>query len=154
MSGLYLVVWDDNAETLGPVLQPTTGGWPHATIFYSGELIPRHDLVRLASIAMVGYTLEKVTLTRAYVNSFQLGGDGDWRHDCLLELDPTTTAAIEDMRKTVVKTLVSTEVYDQLAMRTPHVTVGCHASKEACEAHVQHVNTLLPRTVDVNGWTF
>lgn len=58
MSGLYLIVWDDQP---GVFLRPTKGGWPHITMGYSGNNLSKDVLVKHAQ-DLFKFVLQKVSL--------------------------------------------------------------------------------------------
>jgi hypothetical protein len=41
MSGLYLIVWE---EQINNVLSVTKGGWPHITVAYTNKAYDREEL--------------------------------------------------------------------------------------------------------------
>ena len=120
MSGVYLTVWD-NEKPFNRVLQPTEGGWPHITVAYTGSKVTNDGLRDFAATLFDIVMQNQVTLTRAYVNSFQYDS-GEWRHDCLLEVDNATTARVDDMRKSLKAKYP--EQYNSFSTNDPHVTVG------------------------------
>ena len=95
MSGLYLIVWDD--EQYNRILHPTYGGYPHLTVAYTGKNLDVSQLKSVATTLLLEYTMKQVTLEEAYLNSFQKD-DGTWRHDCLIRVDRNTTEMVNQTR--------------------------------------------------------
>lgn len=151
MSGIFLVVWDESKKDLSMPLHTTKGGYPHMTVAYTGENLPRIELIKVAQKLLNEWALEKVTLTKAYVNSFE-DRPGHIRHDVLMEVDKSTEERIELNRRHML-----TEVYsnsDAFFMKKVHVTHGIFETVQEAQDRVFWLNEdQLPLEVVVTGVT-
>lgn len=152
MSGLFLTCWDFNKDVPGTILKPTKGGWPHITLVYTGKTLNVDTLKVFAGEAFNKWVDTSFTLTHAYVNSFQLDS-GEWRHDCLLAVDPATTVEIQQYRQESIVARFSRETSSKFSMNDPHVTAGIFNTREAAQALVNSYKTLLPRVIGITGVT-
>jgi hypothetical protein len=149
MSGIYLVVWDEERKDETPVLKTTKGGYPHITVAYTGKELSLLELKETASNVFSQWVLEKVILTKAYVNSFK-DGSGRMRHDVLISIDKENE--IEETRRVYLKNKYAN--HDTFFMRTPHVTYGIYEEQSIAERVVGILNkTFLPHVVVVTGVT-
>lgn len=168
MSGVFLTVWDFTKDPKGgssvydEILQTTKGGYPHLTLFHSGKHIPALDLKAFVSNDAFSYWVSDriITITHAYLNSFQLGpqGVGPWRHDCLLAIDGTTAGEIDEYRAShVADQWPQLYAEGKLSMNSPHITAGIHWTREEAQTHVNAINKLLdekgPRQIKIVGVT-
>jgi len=141
MSGLFLTLWDKNSNNYDDVLQPTTGGYPHITCFYSGKNIPKTKLVEFAKNEKIIFDLNDVTIESGKVNSWGT------RHDVLLMIK-------HDQRLVDLR-----EAGEKLGKIYPmggggfHTTVGIYDTKEVAEEHLKRIERLFPLTVKVTGFT-
>lgn len=142
MSGIYLIVWEES-ET--PVLKRTAGGYPHVTVCYSGKLIDRKQLLSLATKIMESTVLQKVTIKKAYVNSF-VDGNGKERHDVLLSLSSKDEKMVEKCRESLFNVK---GVY----MGVPHITAKICDTKGEAEAYAKQFSKHLPFNVTITGVT-
>jgi hypothetical protein len=145
MSGVFLTVWDTAARDASPVLRTTSGGYPHITLVYTGDAINSRVLYISASDLVAGFVFDTVTLTHAFVHSFDK--DGRTRYDVLLGLDAAIDQKVRDARAFFEKeTGIS---FDNV----PHVTHGIYDTPEAAEAARAAVAAHLPRAVLITGFT-
>ena len=153
MSGVFVTVWDDDKNDESDVLRMTKGGVPHFTLLYSGKWLALPLLTDIAVDMLKVWCGRPITLTKAYVNSFE-DSPGHQRHDVLMSI--LESDAIEDARETyVLRRLASNQsLIERLNMRTPHVTHGIYETKDEAARVAKHLNeTSLPRVVNVNGVT-
>jgi len=166
MRGVFLTVWDfskdsDTGDALfDDILQTTKGGYPYLTLFYSGRHIASADLAAFVSESVFNrwVTDENVYITHAYVNSFQLGPGGKWRHDCLLAVDTITSNNVDEYRATAVgDRWPRLYAEGKLSMNSPHITAGIHWTLEDAQRQVDAINAKLkqkgPRIVKIVGIT-
>jgi len=146
MSGIYLVVWDNENKQLSHVLEPTKGGWPHITVAHTGNLLTKDVLLVLAADIFKEWALKPVTLAHARVNSF-MDSSGNMRHDILMDLSTTDSEAIEKTRRSHFSE-VDTE---RFSMQPPHVTYESCVSQIAAEMIAHELNDRLPYQVVVTG---
>lgn len=145
MSGVFLIVWDPVARDASPVLRTTSGGYPHITLVYTGGAVGRSVLYHFSSSLVSVFMFDEITLTHAFVNSFEK--NGQMRHDVLLGID-------EASDKKVRTTCAVFEKATKMAFdNTPHVTHGIYDTPEAAEAARAAVSAHLPRTVQITGFT-
>ena len=146
MSGVFLVVKDAKG-----VLHEVAGDPPHVTVFYSGDAVPRKNLVTLGNHWMRYYWPAEdcdLVLDRAQISSFTKA-DGTERHDVLLLLnDPLR---IVHHRKFAKEELGVGD--DVLFMMIPHVTAAACATREEAETRTREFEAHLPLTVRVVGYT-
>jgi hypothetical protein len=151
MSGVYLTLWDKELKDRSLVLRPVKSGWAHLTVAYTDKLMPVTELVKISQTVLAIWAMRPVTLTKAYVNTFDMIPTGKVRHDVLIEVDPQTTEAVWATRQTHLSPYDGSE---QFVMRNPHTTHSIHDSRESAEAMVETLNREhLPRTVYVTGVT-
>ena len=148
MSGLYLIVWDDN-KPFNRVLQPTKGGWPHITLAYTGKNANTNDLKKFSTKMFDHWVMKEITLDKAYVNSFQYDS-GEWRHDCLLQVDENTANSVKQFREILKQEFHNS---DKFSMNDPHVTAGIYSSAEEAQTHTDRLNDILPIKVTITGVT-
>jgi len=147
MSGFFLVLWDDD-NPLNSILKSTGGGWPHITIAYTSDHLTPEELKKAVPDIFEEWFDADVTLTEAYVNSFET--NGNHRHDVLVRIG--CADAIKHTRETILRPLYKN--YNKFIMRDPHVTVGTYAEKHAAEKYADFLNKkLLPHDVRVIGLT-
>ncbi len=147
MSGIYLIVWDESNVNWRQFIQPTKGGWPHLTLAYTGKHLNKEELIQMANDALKEWVLKRVTLTRAYVNSFE-DRPGHIRHDVLIAIKESEQ--IEETRRLL---FLNNSKKDLFYMGEPHVTIGiCESEKEA-RLRATEVNNLLPHRILVTGVT-
>lgn len=149
MSGLYLTVWDDH-KPFDRVLQPTKGGWPHITLAYTGKHVSVDDLKTFSTKMVDHWVMQEITLDKAYVNSFQYDS-GEWRHDCLLQVDAETFDKVKQYREEILKKEFQNS--EKFSMNDPHVTAGIYSSAEEAKIHVDRLNNILPIKVTITGIT-
>lgn len=149
MSGIYLTLWDDNKEFYR-VLKPTTGGWPHITLAYTGKNLTVEELKDTAKKAFDRWVMKKVTLSRAYVNTFHHEKSGRYRHDVLVSIKETDI--VEESRDELLRVPFADRV-EKFSMNDPHVTVKISWTVEEAEKECVKVNELLPLEVIVSGVT-
>jgi hypothetical protein len=146
-----LVVWDKEDD----ILQKTKGGWPHVTVAYTGKSLPAGELACHAG-SMLSTTQgqdlfngpkDKVTLTEAYVNSFEC--NGKMRHDCLVRIDKNAQQMVTEFRDYLRERFP--EKSKEFSMHDPHVTCGIHDTVEAAQEQVDRLNALLPRGMTFTG---
>lgn len=149
MSGIYLIVWDETGKEKSPVLKATKGGYPHITLAYTGDHMDTQDLSFTASKVILDVAQLEITLTKAYVNSFQ-PKDAPFRHDVLIEI--AEEALIEQIRQVRLK--ASFPKSDLFSMRKPHVTHGIFDNVDDAQATVKLLNEHhLPLKVKITGVT-
>jgi hypothetical protein len=149
MSGIYLIVWDEQHKEKSPVLKATKGGYPHITLAYTGDELKREQLIKTAGEVLAEWGLKKVTLQKAYVNSFS-DHPNHMRHDVLVEV--LDKESIEASRIRYLKDVYQNS--DKFAMRNPHVTYGIYESLgEATEIARKLNEGKLPYHVLVTGVT-
>lgn len=86
MSGVYLIIWDNQLKEKCPVLSTTKGGYPHITLAYTGNHLSKEELCKTSNNIFEKVVLNPIKLTRAYVNSFKVKETGQMRHDVLMEV--------------------------------------------------------------------
>ena len=149
MSGVYLTVWDENKE-FDRVLKPTSGGWPHVTLAWTGKNLSHDELKNVAREVVDYWFMRPLTLSKAYVNTFFHEKSGKERHDVLLVVDEEKQ--IEASRDVLLRTSFP-ERQHKFAMRDPHVTAKICWSKEEAEAELARISEKLPIKVTVTGVT-
>lgn len=65
MSGIFLIVWDEQFNEKSFVLRSTKGGYPHLTIAYTGNHVSKDQLIKTASQVLIDWSLKKVTLQKS-----------------------------------------------------------------------------------------
>lgn len=151
MSGVYLIVWDDNDE-FDRVLKPTRGGWPHITLAYTGKHLAEHELKIVAARAFDAWCMKKVTLDKAVVNSFHHEKTCKTRYDVLLNL---SEAGVYDINASRSEFLCKPfpDRQEGFFMREPHVTAKICWTEDEAKAECDRINALLPITVTITGVT-
>ena len=149
MSGVYLIVWD-NHKSFDRVLNPTSGGWPHITLAYTGKNLNFDELREVAKESLHYWLMKQVTLVKAEVNSFFHEKSGKERHDVLLIVQEQKE--IEASRDSLLRTRFPTR-QEKFNMRQAHVTAKILWSKEEAEAEAARLNALMPLSVTVTGVT-
>lgn len=114
MSGVYLIVWNNEDKDKSKLLKPTKGGYPHVTLAYTGDQLSREQLCNIATKVLADASLHPISLTHAYVNSFTTN-TGEERHDVLLGLGVYDTTVISNLRKVYIENSSS------YSMHRPHV---------------------------------
>lgn len=149
MSGIYLITWDEQFKEKSLVLKSTKGGYPHMTLAYTGDHLNKDQLVQTASQVINEWCMKKITLSKAYVNSFSDKPD-HVRHDVLLEV--LESESVEASRTRYIR-----DVYPnsgQFSMNKPHVTYGIFESKEEASLWAKKLNdNVMPYTVTITGIT-
>ena len=149
MSGIYMIVWNDTDKDKCRVLKPTKGGYPHITLAYTGKHLTAKDLKAVAAIIMNAYALTKVTLTKAYVNSFK-PLNGPFRHDVLIEIKEEDM--VEQARALFLRSAFPNS--DLFSMHKPHVTHAIFAERLEAETVAEKLNAeCLPLEVTITGVT-
>ncbi len=149
MSGIYLIVWDKgNRPHWGKILQPTKAGWPHVTLAYTGKHLNREELIQIATDVSPEWTLKHVTLTKAFVYSFE-NLPGHFRHDVLVEIEECKQ--IEESRQKFIRDKFA--YHSNFAMSIPHVTISIFENIKDAESRAAEVNELLPHRILVTGVT-
>lgn len=149
MSGVYLIVWDENAKEHSDLLKVTKGGYPHITVAYTGKLIPKNVLLEISSALFSKWALVKVLFVKATVNSFFESSTGKIRHDVLLLIDKSDE--IEKNRDEFFRGLPSSELF---SMQNPHVTHGIYYDEAKAKEIADAINAdILPYEVVVTGVT-
>jgi len=156
MSGVFLIVTDWNYEH-SPVLRPTTGGYPHITLFYSGKFLNSSELAPLASDALEQVMEEKINrcvlkAEDAKLNSFFHERSGKQRYDVLLHLSPADAANIDRLRNRVKQNL-PVSLHEKLSMGPPHVTHSIHWTEAEALTSLEEVKKHLPQEVHITGVT-
>lgn len=149
MSGVYLVVWDDNKE-YDRVLRPTQGGWPHVTLAWTGKNLSPDELKGVAKEVVDYWFMRPLTISKARINSFFHEREGKERHDVLLLVDEKD--AVESSRDVLIRTSFPDRQH-KFNMMEPHITQSSHWDKQAAEDTLNDVTDLLPLTVTVTGVT-
>lgn len=150
MSGIYFTVWDDDRKDESVVLRPTTSGWPHLTLAYTGKILGRPDLVKIAVNCFDTWALKSIAIVAASVSSWETS-PGQIRHDVLLEIADVDAEAIERTRDTYLKCYA---YWEQFTMRKPHITHSTHMLLKDAEAEAKLLNDIyLPYRVAVTGVT-
>ena len=144
MSGVYLIVWDDDNQEL---LHTTKGGYPHITIAYTGKLLEKAKLVEIANKAMREMVMNTVTLSNVFVNSFE-DKHGNMRHDVSLQVK--SDGMVEEFRQRELDVL---ENSSKFYMRDLHVTHSIHTDRASAEKVAKRVSKLLPYNVTITGTT-
>lgn len=133
MSGLYLIVWDNEQKD---ILRTTKGGYPHLTVAYTGKAFTKEELLKIAQEVFPKLALTHLVCTRAYISSFEM------RHDVLLEV------ANNDL------IIEARTVHFQDAITRPlHITHGTYWTLAEAKVIADQINTLLPHTVQIIGIT-
>lgn len=149
MSGIYLIVWD-NQQT--GILKPGKGGNPHITLAYTGKLLARKELLEIShSVLDSDWLMKTVTISHARVNTFFAEKVGKDRHDVLLILDEKDKIQIEETRDKLLRTHPE---QDKFSMHEPHITEGIYWSREEAEEALTKLSSCLPLQVVVTGLTF
>lgn len=147
MSGIYLTVWGSNE-----LLNPTSGGWPHITLAWTGKNLQLEELKETAKLALDEWAMRRVKISHARVNKFYKESEGKYRYDVLLILDRESAERVQKTRQRLIKD-VYTDRCNEFGMGEPHITTYiCWTLEDANEklAKIQH---LLPATVTVEGVT-
>jgi len=147
MSGIYLVVWDEEQKEQSVVLKATKGGYPHCTLVYSGKHLTGDHLIELSNAAMATFALKQLVLSKSYVNSFTKE-DGTERYDVLMEVE--NTEKLERFRTHMLKSLGNA---DKLFMNPLHVTHAIYSTKEEAEEGLKQLDEHLPKKVVITGVT-
>lgn len=148
MSGWFMTVWDRQSP-YDVILRPTSGGWPHVTIAYTGTHVSPRELKKVATVLLGLWAWTDVTLDRATVHSFMLEHGGDMRHDVVVGI-------AEEKEVLLTREFIKTrfpDTHQTFVMAAPHVTVGIFSSREDAEQRAQEINQLLPRQLRVTGVT-
>lgn len=148
MSGVYAIVWDHRKRDKSPLLRPTSGGYPHITIFHSGSKKSVGVLQDSAVAAMGALIMHQVQITSAYINMFFHEKTGRTRYDVLLRVDSASQRLISALRKPY-------ENDTDVSMGEPHITHRiCWSEKEAKETlYNLHESRLFPYGVTITGVT-
>jgi len=150
MSGVYLILWDEDTRDKSAVLKPGKGGWPHITLVHTGKELPSSELVQIIQRSFPEWAMKSVTLTSACVSSFE-EKPGIMRHDVLIALSSVDQAAVQSTRDAYLRPCKNSHKF---TMRIPHVTHSSHTALEFAESSAQYLNELhLPRQVLVTGMT-
>lgn len=137
MSGLYLIVWDNEQKD---ILRTTKGGYPHLTVAYTGKSFTKEELIKIAQDVFPKLALSSLVCTRAYISSFEY--QNQMRHDVLLEV------ANNDL------IIEARTVHFQDAVTRPlHITHGTYWTLAEAKVVADQVNVLLPHTVQIIGVT-
>ena len=155
MSGVYFIVEELGTSPDRSRLTPTKGGYPHATLFYSGKKIMSNDLMETSVKAFAhlynqGGVLSSFELSNLKLNTFTLD-DGRIRTDILLPLPDAMNAYIETIRKALI--LPDGVKRDDLSMHPTHVTHSIHFSEESARNAAELLKASLPMSVKVTGVT-
>ena len=148
MSGIYLTVWDD-ADEFDRILRPTSGGWPHITLAWTGNNLSRDELNNIAKESVDSWFLENVTLMEAKVNSFYYEKENRIRYDVLLMVSKEDVQQVELSRKFIRDKFPLK--HEKFGMIEPHVTAKICWSQRDAQNEVDRINKLLPLTVAVIG---
>lgn len=149
MSGVYLVVWDKINKEKSNVLKSTKGGYPHITLINAYGKLTADEFSFIATSIFSEVILKPITITRAYVNSFELDS-GEWRHDVLLEIKEKEF--IEELREKFIIIPHGAEKSKEFNIRDPHVTHKICETKEEAQEIVDDLNMYyLPYGVVIKG---
>jgi hypothetical protein len=147
MSGIYLIVWDESKKDKTKVLRPTKVGWPHITLAYTGKELPEDELIKISSDVFSEWALKKITLSCAYVNSFE-DRAGHTRHDVLIHV--LEKEQVEEAR--LVHLITPYANSEKFSMNSPHVTYGIYETLEEAKIQATVLNeNYLPYMVKING---
>lgn len=153
MSGVFLIVWDEKRKDETPVLRPTAGGWPHITLYYSGNVLSHDCLLTCAQSAMRQLVGKTITFSSVRLNSFEKS-PGNVVHYVLLDLDEKSAAAIETARtESLSDASVSETQRSKIFMRVPHVSYQISDSRAEAEKARLHLEEYLPYSVTITGAT-
>lgn len=146
MSGIYLILWDDNRDR--NILKATRGGWPHVTLTHTGKALPLHVLTNVANEALKKWALKKLTLVHASVSSWE-DKTGHIRHDVLLSVKEINE--INALRNELL-TYRFPYMGIRFNTREPHVTTDTFDTVEEAFARAKLLNeNFLPFPVSVTG---
>ncbi len=152
MSGVYLIVWDDKSPDFDRILKPTSGGWPHVTMAYTGDHLTKQELVNVSQKVFDKYALSTLELTSARVNKFFHKGENKDRFDVLLDIHNQEALHIEDSCDKFFRNAFPGRHSDFFMMK-PHVTAKICWSQEEADKVCDDINKLLPHKVTVTGVT-
>lgn len=149
MSGIFLIVWDTaHKKNLNDPLMPTSGGYPHITVVYSGNRLAMPHLLKMGKIALGSSVGNTVTLVEPYINSF-VKEDGTQRHDVLLRLDVDATKYIDELRSA----LVSICDPDTCDVKEAHVTAKICTTEAEAKEYCDTISKRMPFDVTITGVT-
>ena len=149
MSGIFLILWDEDLRDKSPVLRPTKGGWPHLTLAYTGKELAAPELCGIAKLCFPYWAMKGVTLREAYVTSFVEDKTGLPQHRVLISVSAEDVESVETTRETYIRPYGNS---DKFAMRPPHVSHSIHATLPEAESVVHMLNEdYLPYRVHVSG---
>lgn len=66
MSGVYLIVWDENTKEKSDLLKTTKGGYPHITVAYIGKLVAKQVLLEISSALFFKVGFAKSSVCESY----------------------------------------------------------------------------------------
>ncbi len=158
MPGVYLTVWpyekinEDYMSNEDAVLKPTSGGYPHITLLYAinnTENNIENNTINTDTLFEIGLDAAKrlreheFSIEQAYINSFEK--NGIMRYDVLMEVDHKLKEKINDIRAELKNM--------DVIMRTPHITHGIFWNKNNAEKACDKVNSMLPYSIKIIGYT-
>ena len=152
MSGVFIIVTDWEYEK-SSLLLPTAGGWPHITLFYSGNILKKTNLATLASDTLQNIMVNQagtLVLEEAKVSTFFHERSGKQRYDVLLHFNSAGKDIVTKLRQEITKT-IHLEPGENLSMGDPHVTHSIHWSEADAQSALAKVKDLLPKKVHLTG---
>lgn len=151
MSGIFLSVWPVNIDKLS-LLQPTKGGWPHVTLFYSGSYFSVDTLVNSGFKVFQNCVKTQLTLRpeNVVVNEFVEGSTNKTRYDVLMRLDNDGVNFINKQLG-----VLGVRDNDNVFTSYPHITHSIHYTRESAENTQQQVKSQLKDNliVEITGYT-
>jgi len=110
--------------------------------------VSRDELTGIASAPLAQTACTHITLTKAYVNSFEQT-DGTIRHDVLIGAEEPV--AVEALRSAHFRTRSDASNFNMQPVHVTHST--SHESAGAAERVARDLNASLPRSVMITGVT-
>jgi len=158
MSGIFLTVWPawpvSGIGSTDAILQPTKGGWPHITLFYSGDEFTVDKLLSDGMKVINKCIKKQIKLfpENVVINEFFEYSSGKIRFDVLMRPDKESVDIIQELRGQL-DIRDSTNVY----MNYPHITHSIHYDEEKAEISQKQLREKLELkwgyTVEITGFT-
>ena len=153
-SGIFLVVRDiHHPEGTEQALQPTTGGYPHITVAYTGDSVTAEDMRRFTADAYSSLVSHHVSLSTIRINTFTPEG-GTERHDVLLDVDKEHcdfNSKVQAVRERLTNRLIGSQT--KPIMRDLHVTAKICGNRFEAAEYARELANRMPITVEVTGIT-
>ncbi len=143
MSGVFLIVWERNL-----ILQTTSGGYPHVTMFYSGDSINVPHLMLYAERAFSMTVMHDIELSSARIDPVET--KRGLKYYVLLDITDTT---LLDSVQAFLMSTIPEEMEGKVFARKPHVTYKiCDTREEANDCFID-ISQSLPLKARITGVT-